>query len=248
MRRPFDIRIQTENITLDAINQIIVETTLEKKLDKLCEMIDEYRPYLAMVFCHTKQRAISVGMALAQRGYQVDELHGDLSQAKREQVMCKFRDAKLQILVATDIAARGLDIEGITHVFNYDIPRDADTYIHRIGRTGRAGQTGTAVTFVVPGEQLFLRFIEQGIKSSINRQKSIQSKEVNEKALLKKTAGKEKKLVSAPYDPKKSKAKKTSSHGGTNLRSRRKPKTEESAEVRKHSSVRRKSSGRGKSL
>ncbi|MEG6586079.1 DEAD/DEAH box helicase [Dendrosporobacter sp. 1207_IL3150] len=250
MRRPIDIRIQSQNITLDAINQIILETTLDNKLDKLCEMIDEYRPYLAMVFCHTKQRAISLGLALAQRGYQVDELHGDLSQSKREQVMRKFRDAKLQILVATDIAARGLDIEGITHVFNYDIPRDADTYIHRIGRTGRAGQTGTAVTFVVPGEQLFLRLIEQGINASIKRQKSYKAKEANDKTSLKKSTGKstEKKAISTPYDPKKSKTKRASAHGGANLRSRRKPKIEESADAKKHSGVRRKSSGRGKSL
>lgn len=100
-----------------------------------------------MIFCHTKHRVSNLVAELAQRGYLVDELHGDLS-AKRNQVMRKFSTAKLQILVATDIAFRGLDVEGVTHVFNYDIPHDVESYIHRIGRTGRAGQTGVAVTFV----------------------------------------------------------------------------------------------------
>ena len=96
MAKPVDIRVQTPNVTLDEIKQLIVDTTQDEKLDRLCSLIDEYRPYLALVFCHTKQRAISLNIALAQRGYEVDELHGDLSQTKREQVMKRFREAKLQ--------------------------------------------------------------------------------------------------------------------------------------------------------
>ena len=233
MNKPTDIRLQTENVTLDEIRQIIVECKQEEKIDKLCSMIDEYRPYLAMIFCHTKQRAIDLNLALAHRGYEVDEIHGDLSQTKREQVMRRFRDAKVQILVATDIAARGLDIEGITHVFNYDIPHDVESYIHRIGRTGRAGQTGTAVTFVVPGEQNYLRMIEQGIKASIKKHKTKGPRTTEDLDFLdtdyEKPAQKDKQrtwpAVPVPALPQKRSDRKTTSHGGTNQRSRRKPKT-----------------------
>lgn len=231
MEKPVDIRVQTPNVTLDEIKQIIIETTQEEKLDRLCSMIDEYRPYLAMVFCHTKQRAISLNIALAQRGYEVDELHGDLSQTKREQVMKRFREAKLQILVVTDIAARGLDIEGVTHIFNYDIPHDTDTYIHRIGRTGRAGQTGTAVTFVVPGEHSYLRIIEQGIRASIKRQKSKEAKATaNNEVIDGQAAARKSPPISS--GPKKAIAKKAASHSGINLRSRRKTKADEGSSPR----------------
>ena len=223
MNKPADIRIQTENITLDEIKQIMVELPEESKLDKLCSMIDEYQPYLAIVFCHTKERAKTVNTALIQRGYKADELHGDLSQAKRSQVMRRFSEAKLQILVATDIAARGLDIEGVTHVFSYDIPHDPESYIHRIGRTGRAGQTGTAVTFIIPGEHMYLRMIEQGIKSSIEKYKANGQKVI--KNARKADTAAAKKVTERPATDKKTDDKKMISHGGNNLRSRRKPKT-----------------------
>ena len=122
-----------------------------------------------MVFCETKQRVNAVMMALARRGYLVDELHGDLSQVQRTLVLKRFREAKLQILVATDIAARGLDIEGLTHVFNYDIPHDTEAYIHRIGRTGRAGRKGVAITLINPREYRQLRLIERLTKTKIVR-------------------------------------------------------------------------------
>ena len=234
MDRPADIHVKTETVTLDEIRQLVVEIPQEGKLDKLCAMIDEYRPYLAMVFCHTKQRASALNMALAQRGYEVDELHGDMSQAKREQVMRRFRDAKLQILVATDIAGRGLDIEGITHVFNYDIPHDVEIYIHRIGRTGRAGQTGTAITFVSPGEERYLRLIEQGIRASIKKHKA-KGPRVDSEALVEAspsiTHRRSAKAAAAadPVPPRKRAEKRAKSHSGTNQRSRRKPKTTDEA-------------------
>lgn len=245
MGKAVDIRVQTPNVTLDEIKQIIVETTQEEKLDRLCSMIDEYRPYLAMVFCHTKQRAISLNLALAQRGYEVDELHGDLSQAKREQVMKRFREAKLQILVVTDIAARGIDIEGVTHVFNYDIPHDAESYIHRIGRTGRAGQTGTAVTFVVPGEHSYLRIIEQGIRASIKRQKSKEMKDSADNEAIDDRAALRKPPLSPPRK-KQIAAKNTPAHGGINLRSRRKPKTDESSSPPSHRGAKGRPARRGR--
>lgn len=171
MHKPTDIRIQTPNITLDEIKQVIVEVPEPEKINKLCSLMEEYRPYLAIIFCHTKKRAMAVTGALVQKGYAADELHGDLSQPQREQVMRRFRDAKIQILVATDIAARGLDVEGVTHVFNYDVPRDVDSYIHRIGRTGRAGEKGMAITLIDPHEQPYVRMIEHGISVSIEKHK-----------------------------------------------------------------------------
>ncbi|WMT38966.1 DEAD/DEAH box helicase [Paenibacillus sp. D2_2] len=140
MQKPQEVKIPTQQITLTEISQIAIQVTDRSKFKDLCTLIEQQRPYLAVVFCRTKRRASKLNQELQEQGYASDELHGDLSQAKREQVMKKFRDAKLQILVATDMAARGLDIEGVTHVFNYDIPADAEYYIHRIGRTGRARQ------------------------------------------------------------------------------------------------------------
>ncbi len=163
------ITIKAESITLENIQQRMVDTVEDSKLDKLCELINEQNPYLAMVFCSTRTRVSQVAMALARRGYLADELHGELSQLQRTNVLKKFREAKLQILVTTDIAARGLDIEGVSHVFNYDLPRDAEGYIHRIGRTGRAGRQGTAITFVNAHQYSQLRRIEAGIKNHIQK-------------------------------------------------------------------------------
>ncbi|MCS7459058.1 DEAD/DEAH box helicase [Paenibacillus doosanensis] len=169
MRTPQEIKVKSKQITLTEIEQIAVKTTDRGKQDALCRLIDEYRPYLAMIFCRTKLRAGKLNEALQDLGYASDELHGDLTQAKREQVMKRFREAKIQLLVATDIAARGLDVEGITHVFNYDIPHDVESYIHRIGRTGRAGQRGMAVTMVAQRDQGALEAIERGIHMELPR-------------------------------------------------------------------------------
>jgi len=233
MTKPVDIRIQTQHITLDEIKQIMVEVAEPDKIDKICSLIDEYRPYLGIVFCHTKKRATAVTSALVQKGYAVDELHGDLSQPQREQVMKRFRDAKIQILVATDIAARGLDVEGVTHVFNFDIPRDVDSYIHRIGRTGRAGETGMAITLIDPHEQPLVRMIEQGISTSIERHRLSGGNMIprdKPKVFRRDTTpryGKtsEQKEVGS-FKPGKPTKKKADSHGGGNLRSFHKPKSD----------------------
>ncbi|MCM3700929.1 DEAD/DEAH box helicase [Paenibacillus macerans] len=172
MDRPQDIRVaETPRVTLDSIRQILVECTDRTKQAALIEQIRGDRPYLAVIFCRTKRRASTLNEALQEAGFKSDELHGDLSQAKREQVMRAFREAKLELLVATDVAARGIDVEGVTHVFNYDIPHDVDSYIHRIGRTGRAGQEGVAVTFAAPKDIEALRLIERGIARKLERQR-----------------------------------------------------------------------------
>ncbi len=247
MNKPVDIRIQSENITLDEIKQIMVATPEPEKLKKLCMLMDEYRPYLAIIFCHTKKRATDVTTALVQRGYEADELHGDLSQNKREQVLRRFREAKIQILVATDIAARGLDVEGVTHVFNYDIPRDVDSYIHRIGRTGRAGETGMAITLYDPHEEPNVRMIEQGINTTLEKHKvsgqRITMKD-KRKAFEMETKystyqGFEKKKAPA-LTPEKATKKKTENHGGTNLRSfHNKPKDDKNGQKSEKDSKKR---------
>ncbi|WP_340026243.1 DEAD/DEAH box helicase [Paenibacillus sp. FSL K6-1096] len=172
MKEPLDIIIRSGSpIPLDNIRQQVVECSDRNKEAALISLIERDRPYLAIIFCRTKRRASKLNEALQAAGYDCDELHGDLSQAKREAVMKRFRDAKLQLLVATDVAARGLDVEGITHVFNYDLPLDPDSYIHRIGRTGRAGGKGLAVTFASPRDRAGLEAIERGISQRLDRRR-----------------------------------------------------------------------------
>lgn len=165
---PLRIHAAGKTVTLENIRQIAVETTDKNKQDTLCSLIDEYKPFMAIIFCRTKRRAQSLNKVLTARGYKSGELHGDLTQGKREKAMKAFREAKVQYLVATDVAARGIDVEGITHIFNYDLPGNSENYIHRIGRTGRAGQEGFAITFFTGADRKDLSFIERGIKSKID--------------------------------------------------------------------------------
>ncbi|MDR6552092.1 DEAD/DEAH box helicase [Paenibacillus qinlingensis] len=167
MKEAKEIKIQSKQVTLTEIQQVLIPTTDREKPDALIAAIKQYRPYLAMIFCRTKAKAIALNETLQEIGLMSDELHGDLSQAKREQVMKRFREGRIELLVATDIAARGLDVEGVTHIFNYDVPQDAESYIHRIGRTGRAGESGVAVTFATQRDMPTIELIEKGIKMSL---------------------------------------------------------------------------------
>ncbi len=230
MKKPTVIQVQSPKVTLDEIRQVMMELSADDKLDRLCQLIDLYTPYLAIVFCHTRQKAIALNLALGQRGYNTDEFHGDMSQNKRQQVLKRFSEAKLQILVASDIAARGLDIEGVTHVFNYDIPHDVESYIHRIGRTGRAGEKGMAITFVEEAERRYLRLIEQGIRSPLEKIRpdghSIIKRAPRAKAV-------EEPGVKPPLPKRLEKKKKITAHSGKNHRSSRKPKAVPSSEETK---------------
>ncbi|WP_214630042.1 DEAD/DEAH box helicase [Paenibacillus agaridevorans] len=167
MNAPEDVQIRSANVTLDNIRQLVIETTDRGKQQALIHLLEQHRPYLAVIFCRTKVRAKKLNKELQDAGFESDELHGDLTQAKREQVMKRFRDAKLQMLVATDVAARGLDVEGVTHVYNYDVPQDSEIYIHRIGRTGRAGHKGMAITLATPYDGSKLVLIEKGIQARL---------------------------------------------------------------------------------
>ncbi|WP_206099734.1 DEAD/DEAH box helicase [Longirhabdus pacifica] len=194
MKKPAHIHIQAQDkqVTLKQISQIVVETTDRAKQQTLRHLIDEYRPFLAIIFCRTKRRAQTLYEALLEEGYLVDTIHGDLSQAKREKVMKSFREMKIQLLVATDVAARGLDVEGVTTVFNYDMPQDTEGYIHRIGRTGRAGEKGVAITLATSRDRHRLKEIETAIKQNMKRKnKQNDANEDREKADRKprKTAG-----------------------------------------------------------
>ncbi|TGB03993.1 DEAD/DEAH box helicase [Halobacillus salinus] len=169
LKEPKRVKVEAEQVTLTNIKQLLYETTDRAKQETLLSIMREHRPFLAVIFCRTKRRASKLNGILKREGYESDELHGDLSQSKREKVMQRFRDAKIQYLVATDVAARGLDVEGVTHVFNYDIPGDPESYIHRIGRTGRAGGKGLAITFSTSKDRQALREIEKTIDQPLNR-------------------------------------------------------------------------------
>jgi len=143
------------------------EVPLGKKREALCRVLDMETPGPTIVFCRTRQETAALAEALRLRGYSAEALHGDMTQSERDRVMRRFREEQTDLLIATDVAARGLDIETVTHVINYDIPWDAEQYIHRVGRTGRAGRAGDAITLIEPRERRQLRVIEQMIGAKI---------------------------------------------------------------------------------
>lgn len=169
MKSPEMIHIDPQEVTVAGTRQEYIELPERQKLDVLCRLLDIQNPDLAIVFGRTKRRVDEIAEALTSRGYSAEGLHSDLSQNNRDAIMRKFKGGLLDILVATDVAARGLDISGVTHIYNFDIPQDAEGYVHRIGRTGRAGETGLATTFVTPREINHLRNIEQTVKHRIIR-------------------------------------------------------------------------------
>ncbi|MBB6674308.1 DEAD/DEAH box helicase [Cohnella nanjingensis] len=162
LRNPEHISvIPKTSTTSSSIQQFYIEVQERMKFDGLCRLLDMEPPELAIIFGRTKRRVAELSEALMKRGYAADGLHGDLSQNQRDAVMRKFRDGSIAVLVATDVAARGLDVSGVTHVINFDLPQDPESYTHRIGRTGRAGKEGTAWSFVTHRESDHLHFIER---------------------------------------------------------------------------------------
>lgn len=148
MKHPAVVDV-SEKVAASTVEQRVYETTKPRKFKLLVKQLTEMNPYMAVVFCNTREEAHEIAAKLQEEtDFVVDEIHGDMSQGQRNQVIREFEKAKIQVLVASDIAARGLDVEGITHVFNYDIPRNLEYYVHRIGRTGRAGTKGIAITYV----------------------------------------------------------------------------------------------------
>ncbi|MGH0054115.1 MAG: DEAD/DEAH box helicase [Sphaerochaetaceae bacterium] len=170
MQDPEVVRIKQETLTSNLTDQIYVEVRESDKFEALTRIIDMEENFYGIVFCRTKVQCDEIGRKLMDRGYDAEPLHGDLSQKQRENILHKMREKTISIIVATDVAARGIDISDLTHVINFSLPEDPEAYIHRIGRTGRAGKTGIAITFVGPKEFRRFSFIKRVSKSEIRRE------------------------------------------------------------------------------
>lgn len=168
MENPQTIAIERKKVTAPNIEQYVVQVRDSVRTEAICRFMDINGFKLALVFCNTKRKTEQVTRELKSRGYSSDFINGDLNQNQRDRVMAKFRSGAIDILVGTDVAARGLDIEDIEAVFNYDIPQDPEYYVHRIGRTGRAGSSGMAITFSTKRKKKQLRTIEKQIKTQLN--------------------------------------------------------------------------------
>lgn len=161
LRRPVILSTSDDNVLVDTTEHSFYEVEDRKRVNALCDVIDVEDVSLGLIFCKTKREADKVYDALRERGYVVEALHGDMPQSRREKVMLRYRAGELQLLVATNVAARGIDVSGVSHVFNYRLPEDADTYVHRTGRTGRAGASGKSISLVSPGEYYELLRIQE---------------------------------------------------------------------------------------
>ncbi len=164
------IRVVKRELTVPKIEQYYYEVTQRNKEDVLSRLLDMYNPKLSLVFCNTKKQVDELTSALQGRGYFAEGLHGDLKQQQRDRVMHSFRNGKTEILVATDVAARGIDVDDVEAVFNYDVPQDDEYYVHRIGRTGRAGREGRAFTLVIGREIYKLKDIMRYCNTKIKVQ------------------------------------------------------------------------------
>ncbi len=164
------VKVVKKELTVPKIEQYYYEVRPNTKLEVLCRLLDMYDPKLSLVFCNTKKQVDELVSALQLRGYFAEALHGDLKQVQRDRVMETFRSGKTDILVATDVAARGIDVDDVEAVFNYDIPQDDEYYVHRIGRAGRAGRTGRAFSFVVGREIYKLKDIMRFCKTKVHLQ------------------------------------------------------------------------------
>jgi ATP-dependent RNA helicase DeaD len=172
MYDPVTISITPKTLTVDAISQAFVEVPSREKTARLVELLKTEDPEQAIIFCRTKIGATRLEKTLKDKGLDVKALHGDMSQGSRDGVMIAFKNHRVKLLVATDIAARGLDVDHVTHVINFDVPNSSETYVHRIGRTGRVGRTGRAITFVTPDERDEIGRIERDVKTKIGEWES----------------------------------------------------------------------------
>lgn len=169
MVEPQVIQVKSKEVTVPAVHQSYIEVQERQKFDALCHLLDIQPPELAIVFGRTKRRVDEIAEGLKSRGYSAEGIHGDLTQARRESVLRQFKNGTIDVLVATDVAARGLDISGVSHVYNFDIPQDAEGYVHRIGRTGRAGRSGEAISLVTSREQDHFRYIQRATGAKVMR-------------------------------------------------------------------------------
>lgn len=180
MREPINIEIKAKSSVADRIKQVYYEVENDKKFNLLNKLICVERPESAMIFCRTKENVEKLTSRMKAKGYSCNALHGGMLQADRTSMMNKFKRGEFIFLIATDVAARGIDVENVTHVINYDIPMEKESYIHRMGRTGRAGNKGTAITLVTPREYRFLEEIEETFELSIIKGELPSEEEVKE--------------------------------------------------------------------
>ena len=179
MRKDYEIiKVESKELTTNLTDQIYFEVKQKDKFEALCRIIDLEPDFYGIVFCRTKNDVNELAGKLNDRGYDAGELHGDITQNHREVTLNRFKARKLNILVATDVAARGIDVNDLTHVVNYAIPQEAESYVHRIGRTGRAGKEGTAITFMTPSEYKKLLQIKRITKTDIRKEKLPEIKDV----------------------------------------------------------------------
>ncbi len=171
MKQYVSVSVESDALVTGLTEQIYFEVEEGDKLEALSRIIDMENDFYGLIFCHTKVDTDRIAAKLADRGYEVAAMHGDIAQNDREKILARFRNRSVSILVATDVAARGIDIEDLTHVINFSLPRNPESYIHRIGRTGRAGKHGTAVTFITPEEYRKLMFIKRAAKTEIEKRK-----------------------------------------------------------------------------
>jgi ATP-dependent RNA helicase DeaD len=167
MYEPETVKVKAATLTIDLVEQFYVETNDKDKPDALAEVLQAEHPEQAIIFARTKIGVDRLARRLGDKGLRVKALHGDMSQGQRDGVMIAFKGGRERLLVATDVAARGLDITGVSHVVNYDIPNSPDVYVHRIGRTGRAGESGRAITLITPKQRRELEAIERHAKTDI---------------------------------------------------------------------------------
>lgn len=170
MHEPDLLKVESQHVTTDLTNQIYFEVREADKFDAMTRIIDIEPDFYGIVFCRTKIGVDEVATRLVAQGYSAEGLHGDVSQAQREKILRKFRDKAVNILVATDVAARGIDVSNLSHVINYSLPQDSESYVHRIGRTGRAGNQGTAITFISGAELRRFNWMMRDIKADIKRE------------------------------------------------------------------------------
>lgn len=169
MKSPIEKVVRKNSVTLETIEQKVVLVSDRWKEEALFHELEHSNPYLGIIFCRTKRRADQLETHMVQSKYNCVKLHGDMTQNSRQRVMRDFREGKYQYLVTTDVAARGLDISGVGHIYNFDVPETPEIYIHRIGRTGRMGEEGVAITFVAPKDEPMLKDIEKTIKMELTK-------------------------------------------------------------------------------
>lgn len=167
LREPRKVQVNRTEMLSATVEQVYYMTQEANKPEVLCKLMDAVEDFYGVIFCQTKELVVNLTRYLSERGYRVDQLHGDMNQQARESAMMAFRQKRVRVLVCTDVASRGLDVKDMTHVVNYSLPRELDIYVHRIGRTARSGKTGIAMSLVTPSHRALVMKIERLTKSKL---------------------------------------------------------------------------------